>query len=310
MRQLSYVCPRDRAALSVSAHELTCPKCGAAYPVVRGVPVLINDDESVFSISDYATSDSYEGASYGTVSDGTGSLRRAYRSFAVWICNTGVRVASLDAREAVKRIADEYPQGRLLVIGCGEASFDCPRIVYSDVAFGAHTDCICDAHSLPFPDGYFDGVLAVAVMEHVADPQRCADEIRRVLSERGYVYAVTPFLQPVHMGAHDFTRYTYLGHRRLFRWFDDVESGCALGPAASMAFVLQHIFLCISDSKAYRRVAKLVCIILSAIVRQFDWVIGRKNGAYDAAGGFFFFGRKRPDPISDRDIIKLYRGNQ
>ena len=75
-----------------------------------------------------------------------------------------------------------------------------------------------NAETLPFPDASFDLVIAVAVLEHVADPFRCVAEMRRVLAPSGHVYAVTPFLQPVHMGAYDFTRFTPIGHRRLFRW--------------------------------------------------------------------------------------------
>ena len=35
----------------------------------------------------------------------------------------------------------------------------------------------------------------------------------------GIVYAETPFMQQVHEGAYDFTRYTVLGHRYLFKKF-------------------------------------------------------------------------------------------
>lgn len=305
-----FVCPRDHASLVQDAAGLSCPHCNTIYPVINGIPVLIDDEHSVFSRADYQRDDSYLGASYGSAADRVGLLQRWYRSAVVWLYETGVPLESLDARAAVQRMLAEKPDGRVLVVGCGEMTFEHPNIVYSDVAFGSHTHCICDAHSLPFADGYFAGVLAIAVLEHVVDPYRCAEEIRRVLAPDGMVYAVTPFLQPVHMGAHDFTRFTYLGHRRLFRWFDDLESGCVLGPAASVSYVSQHLLLCVSDARWYRRIAKLLGIVMGAAIRQFDRIIGHRRGAYDAAGGFFFFGRKRAQPITDRELLTLYRGGQ
>jgi len=44
------------------------------------------------------------------------------------------------------------------------------ELVETDVAFGPRTAVICDAHRLPFENASFDGVVAQAVLEHVADP--------------------------------------------------------------------------------------------------------------------------------------------
>ena len=79
---------------------------------------------------------------------------------------------------------------------------------------------ICDANDIPFENGSFDGVVLQAALEHVADPYRCVEETHRVLKEKGLVYAETAFMQQVHGGRYDFTRFTRLGHRRLFRRFD------------------------------------------------------------------------------------------
>ncbi len=45
------------------------------------------------------------------------------------------------------------------------------ELVETDVAFGPRAKMICDAKAtLPYADGSFDGVVAQAVLEHVADP--------------------------------------------------------------------------------------------------------------------------------------------
>jgi ubiquinone/menaquinone biosynthesis C-methylase UbiE len=49
--------------------------------------------------------------------------------------------------------------------------------VETDVAFGPRTGIICDAHDLPFADETFDGVIARAVLEHVANPFQCVQEM-------------------------------------------------------------------------------------------------------------------------------------
>src|SRR5262245_22944525 len=104
-----------------------------------------------------------------------------------------VKQTHLTAEAAVKNVQKENPQAQVLVIGAGEKSYaDDDFFVYSDVSFGAKTNFVADAHDLPFPDGSFDMVIAVAIMEHVVDPVRCADEIWRVLKPRGKVYAATP----------------------------------------------------------------------------------------------------------------------
>jgi hypothetical protein len=55
-----------------------------------------------------------------------------------------------------------------------------------------------------------------------------------VLKDGGIVYAETPFMQQVHGSAYDFTRFTWLGHRRLFRKFKEIKSGTCGGPGMAL----------------------------------------------------------------------------
>ena len=67
------------------------------------------------------------------------------------------------------------------------------------------------------------------MLEHVLDPAQVVAEIHRVLGKDGVVFANTPFMQQVHEGAYDFTRFTLSGHRWLFRNFDLLEAGTSAG---------------------------------------------------------------------------------
>jgi len=308
---LTFACPicPERPVLLVKETALACEICGASFPLARGVPILINDRNSVFSIADYAVGQSYAGDAYGKASDGVRGWRRAYHRFASRLSGHAVARQYLGSKQAVAIIQSRIERARILVIGAGDTVYEGKaKIVYTDVAFSPNVACICDAHDLPFPNGYFDAVIAVAVMEHVAEPVRCAVEIWRVLRPQGFVYSTTPFLQPVHMGAYDFTRFTYLGHRRLFRYFDDVESGIALGPGATIAWSVQYLLLSFSDRRWYRRISRLLGLIMTFPLKYLDYLASDTRSAYDAAGGFYFLGQRRDAPISDRDLIKLYRG--
>ena len=98
------------------------------------------------------------------------------------------------------------------------------QIVGTDVYFSPNVDYVADAHYLPFKDAILDGVIIQAVLEHVVEPQLVVSEIHRILKKNGIVYAETPFLQQVHEGAYDFTRFTVLGHRYLFKQFQRIDS--------------------------------------------------------------------------------------
>lgn len=181
-------------------------------------------------------------------------------------------------------------------------------LVESDVAFAPRTMLICDAHDIPFEDGSFDGVIAQAVLEHVADPYRCCEEIHRVLKEQGVVYAETPFMQQVHGFPYDFTRFTYLGHRRLFQRFAEIDSGAVCGPGMALASSYQHFLMSFATSRTLRALLQVFTSLTSFYLKYFDYYLINKPGALNAASGYYFMGRKAEQVLSDQDLIKQFRG--
>lgn len=205
---------------------------------------------------------------------------------------------------------------RVLVIGgsilgqCMESLMNTATLdlVESDVSFGPRTMLICDAHNIPFEDESFDGVIAQAVLEHVVDPFRCCEEIHRVLKDQGVVYAETPFMQQVHGGRYDFTRFTHLGHRRLFRNFDEIDSGALSGPGMALAWSYQYFLLSFTTSRTLRILIIIFTSLTSFFLKYFDYYLINKPGALDAASGIYFIGTKTKHVLSDQDLIKGYRG--
>ena len=311
----AFVCPRDHHALTAAAGGLRCAACGTVYPLAGGVPVLINDDNSVFRIADFVARPGYGGAGYGREGDTASGLRRWVRRTVRRLRDAGRGIqhltldAAIDQARALRTDAGAGDGLRVLLVGSGGVTCGRPQdvVLHTDVAFAPHVDAIADAHDLPFADSSFDLAAAVAVLEHVADPQRCVAELRRVLRPDGFVYAVTPFLQPVHMGAYDFTRFTLLGHRRLFRDFDTLAAGVAVGVGSVLAWTLGATLESISGRRSWRRIARTLSLLLIAPLRSLDRLLAAPSAA-DAAGGCFFFGRRRATPVADRDILAEYRG--
>lgn len=301
-------CPVHKAALDA---QFFCASCARAYPAVGGIPVLINEANSVFRIADFQSKESaYGGASnYAGALDKRSGLRQVYRRVMFSLTETSPPTREFDVDRCIDHVLREVPAARVLVIGAGDMTVR-GNVTYTDVAFGKHVTCVADAHDLPFLSGTFDAVVAIAVLEHVADPARCVEEIARVLRPGGFVYAETPFMSPVHMGAHDFTRFTYLGHRRLFRRFDDVKSGMVGGPGSSAMHVGRHVLPDLTDSAVLKKWLRLASIFLTLPLRWLDYVAQSTQSAYDSAAGFYFFGRLRAEPISDYDLLKQYRGGQ
>lgn len=306
-----FVCPRDRGALVNENNVLRCAACASTYKIVEGIPIFICDERSVFAASDYESAATGQDGSPG--GDTTGGRLSALKRIDSRLTSYLDSFYSNSKRpfypDVIAIATQGKPSVRVLVVGSGGRPYSHPdaNVVCTDVAFAPHVVAIVDAHDLPFTDASFDVVVAVAVLEHVADPQRCVAEMWRVLVDDGIVFAVTPFLQPVHMGAHDFTRFTPMGHRRLFRAFDAVDEGVAMGAGSMLAFAISGFLVSLSQRRLFRNAAGLVGRLLSVPLRKLDrWlspVVSRDNAA-----GCYFIGRRRATPIPDRVLIQQYKG--
>ena len=147
-------------------------------------------------------------------------------------------------------------------------------------------------------------VIASAVLEHVADPYRAVSEFHRILKDDGYIYANTPYMQPTHMGVYDFTRFSYNGYRRLFRWFSKEHLQISLGPASSLAYSIQYFMTSFSDHPQRQAVIRLLALIITRPLKYFDKILIKKKAARDSAAAFVFLGQKAKSPISDRALVK------
>lgn len=304
-------CPLCRNRLKRLGEQLECVGSGCAcrFPIVDGIPVLINEQSSLFTIGDFTSHRSTYFSNSGQ--------RKGKKIIYGLTPKIGRNIkGKSNYRRMTQGLSEQSARPRVLVIGGSiigqgiESLLDNPAIdlVESDVSFGPRTTLICDAHDIPFADQSFHGVIAQAVLEHVVDPYRCCAEIHRVLKDQGLVYAETPFMQQVHGGRYDFTRFTHLGHRRLFRRFEEIDSGAVCGPGMALAWSYQYFLTSFTTSRVLRGLCRVFAGLTSFHLKYFDYYLVNKPGALDAASGYFFMGRKTENTLADIDLIKQYRG--
>lgn len=202
---------------------------------------------------------------------------------------------------------------QLLVVGGGSVGqgmgplYDHPGIeIYSfDIYDSPNIQFIADGHHLPLPADYFDAVIVQAVLEHVLQPAQVVSEIWRVLQPGGIVYAETPFMQQVHEGPYDFTRFTESGHRYLFRDFDVIDSGASGGPGVQFMWSVDYLFRSLFRSRTAGKLAKLAVFWAQYLDR-----IIPPDYAQDGASGVFFYGRKVDARLQPAEIVDYYQGAQ
>ena len=277
-------CPHCLGGLRPKGSGLSCSACRQSYRMAHGQPVLVDFEQSILVEQEVEAS---SGASI--------IRRRTGRSRAKALLTRTLlprnRAAPGNARRFAGIVRTLAKRPRVLVVGGGSQGEGTAPLLSDPsidlVAFDLYatelTQFIADAHQIPLAGESVEGVWIQAVLEHVLDPWRVAGEIHRVLKPGGIVYAETPFLQQVHEGAYDFTRFTESGHRWLFRRFELVDSGVVLGPASQLLWSIEHVVRGVTRSVRAGVAAKMMLFWL----RYLDRLIPPAF-ASDAASSVFF----------------------
>ena len=282
----------------------------AGFPTSRQQPVLIDFDNSIFS------RESFQDGKEGSVVERKGAqaklgltlgarLRVALRR----LVGGRDKSAEIHARRIVDDVRAQGARPRILIVGGGEvgggaqALYDDPNVelIGTDVYASPFTRLVVDGHRLPFADESFDGVWIQAVLEHVLDPWMVVAEIHRVLKRDGLVFANTPFMQQVHEGAYDFTRFTLSGHRWLFRNFTAIDSGVVSGAGTALVWSVRYFVQALSGRRVLGRLAGTSVFFL-----RFGDYIGSSRAHADAASAVYFYGRKAQVAIGPKDMIDYY----
>ena len=173
-------CPSCRSRLINERGRLCCTHeaCGMQFPIVDGIPVLINDQNSVFKRSDFVSrKDTTFNLSRGRL---VLQVDRLLPKLSRNVTTKG------NYRAFAELLLKRSPNPVVLVIGgsiLGRgmevlASDSRIQLVETDVSFGPRTQVICDAHDLPFEINSFDGVVVQSVLQYLLEPARCVHEIK------------------------------------------------------------------------------------------------------------------------------------
>ncbi len=282
---------------------LACGHCGANFPFAAHRPILLRHDNTLFDIEEYIIS--------------VAPQKPTLRGVAQYIPSPSVNLAQHRILGLLRQRLDARGVSNILVVGSGsQRSWLDPmlltnhphRIVYSDIDVGSDVDLFCDGHDLPFIDGAFDAVITTAVLEHVLYPERVASEITRVLKLDGLLYSELPFMQQVHEGAYDFTRYTLSGHRRLFNYFKEIEAGMVAGPSTAFVWALENLMLAFFTNITSRKLMKSFVRLFFWWIKYFDYLLEKRAAAMDGASCTFIFASKVAHAVSDIEIISRYVG--
>lgn len=297
-------CPRCRAPLTedgLACADATCELATSGFDCVAGQPVLVDFRDSIFE--------------RGSIQPASDLPERTIQKLlhALQPRNETARViAARLSRDLRTLVTNRRP--RLLIIGGGtigrglEQLYADPAIdlIAFDVFPSRYTQFVADGHRLPLADGCVDAVIVQAVLEHVLEPSRVVAEIHRVLCSDGLVYADTPFLQHVHEGAYDFTRFTESGHRWLFRDFALIDSGVVAGTGTQLAWTISHTVRSLVPLKG---VSSAVRLAMTPLARLIDRLAPAAH-AVDGASSVYFYGRRATEAIEPRAMVEHYRGAQ
>ena len=146
--------------------------------------------------------------------------------------------------------------------------------------------------NMPFEGGTIDLALCIAVLEHVKEPEKIVQEIKRVLKNDGEIYVEIPFLQPFHAAPDDYQRWTLPGLKYLLRDFDELDSGVAGGPGSTLAWIMIETSQIIFKNKILSNISKNITKILVFPFKYLDRFLVKKPDAYKVASAVYFHGRK------------------
>jgi uncharacterized protein YbaR (Trm112 family)/SAM-dependent methyltransferase len=303
-------CPRCRGEVHFSERVL-CRRCGQEYPIIDSVPIMIDEKASIFSINDII-----RGKNIPLPKKREHIfLRRMSRMLPSPTKNFHAKQSYQMLKQ---KLLECTPHPVVLIIGGGimgvgtETILSDERIqcIETDVYLGPRTQLVCDAHALAIGDSRVDAVIIQAVLEHLVDPFACVQEIHRVLRMGGVIYSEVPFMQQVHLRQYDFYRFSDLGHRVLFKHFEEIDRGIAEGPAVALVWSIRYFCMSFLKGPFLRKFVGRLIDVLFFWIKYFDYTLIHRKESYGAASGFYFLGRKTGKTYLLGELLETYRGEK
>ena len=222
------VCPSSRQPLVRDGDRLMTRDGRFVYPIVKGVPVLLDRERQAGYLTqlDGAMREQYARAAF------LPELARLFERVVTW----GGDYRSDAAKQALNETIVNQPEDALCVSVGGGPMRIRHTLVNLNIDLFPNVDVVADAYELPYASDSVDAIYCEAVLEHLEFPNDAVKEMCRVLRPGGQVFAATPFLQLFHGYPNQFQNFTLVGHERLFAraGFDIKSSGVCVGPTYAL----------------------------------------------------------------------------
>jgi SAM-dependent methyltransferase len=139
-------CPRSGTTLTRSGDHQLVSETGEIYPIVNGKPILVKQ------ITPLHLTIPHESV-----------ISRNIEEFHIGPIDKGSSLI-------------------VLHLSCGNVPSSDPHVISMDVLPTDAADIVAEAEALPFRSGTIDRVVSGAVFEHLFDPMKAINEVRRILS--------------------------------------------------------------------------------------------------------------------------------
>lgn len=272
------VCPQTLQRLIVQENLLVTADHKIQYPLIRGVPILIDQERQGEYLSENSGSMEQE---YNATNAPASGLRRLLRR----TLRAGNDYRSQASAEAFRQTVEGQADNALCIAVGGGPLRHHEKLVNLNIGLFENVDIVADAYKLPYADGVVDAVFCEAVLEHLEFPETAVKEMYRVLKPGGQIFAATPFLQMYHGYPNHFQNFTLTGHERLFtrNGFELISSGVCVGPTFVITDLLAAYIKFFRLPKLVKTSLLKTMAVLFAAMRPLDKKMNASPHASDFA---------------------------
>jgi SAM-dependent methyltransferase len=194
-----FACPACGRAIQPQKERLVCTDCGATYPVLNGIPILVRDFRSHEASIEKARAVNPDWYLSEQPPESTSPWRHHLRKRRLY-------VERILHRELAKR--GQQRARRLLDLGCGDGTnllwlapfaenlcgsdYNLVRLARAKARSPGITLFLSDILDYAAPDESFDVIFFNHVIEHIADDAGALRTVRRILAPGGLLVLGTP----------------------------------------------------------------------------------------------------------------------
>lgn len=180
-------------------------------------------------------------------------------------------------RSDLKRLFEENKsKKKTLIMHCSDAPFQHffpNRIKVADNK-EEEPDIIVDYYNLPFKDEEFEIVICTGLLEHVKEPYKLIQEMKRVLKKGGMLLLSASSAFSIHEAPNDYFHFTPYGLKYFLRDWSNAEIKGSCNTMKTMGILFQRIAY---QSKMFLPI-KIIFFLIAKLIPFFQIFICQEYG--------------------------------